>query len=121
MMEKLIGVILSFLAVAALIIIFAYRLTSFFERVHKTKELKLLKQAGYDADAASLFLERIGADSNDLIRSVGLQKQYKAFKEGVITDFIRKAEAKKKSDDKEADALANGILLGIAINGGGNK
>ena len=75
-----------------------------------------IKELGFkDPEEVQIFCLRIGASLEDFIASKGLQKQYLRFARGEDTEFIRKAEAHKDSEEAKAAASSAQAMAVIAI------
>lgn len=78
-------------------------------------DLNTIQSMGMNREDAHAFLLYTGIDAEDLIRSQAIQKHFKEFQNGKMTDFIKQAKAKKDADEAQDAANTATTMATIAI------
>lgn len=98
-------------AIAMFIVFIMYKVTEIIDR----PLIQRIKLMGYDTDDVEVFLDGIGQDYENFLKSKGLRLQYELFKDGKSSDYIHKAKANKESEDAKSSGYTTGVATGMVI------
>lgn len=70
---------------------------------------------GYDAADVDAFLSSVPWDFQDFKKSESVRLHYAKWKDGIVTEGLRQAQARENEDRARSSGLATGVAVGLAV------